>query len=280
MENKNEISRRKFLKGFTLTSAYLIAGGYQSLSAADVLGSQDKVVLRFAVGSDSHYGQPTTAFDQYITEFVSHMNTFHKELALDACVLNGDLIHDQPELMLQLKPHLEKLTVPFCVTQGNHDRISATQWQEIWNVPLNYERTFGKEIFLMMTTSNEKGEYLSPDLKWLEKKLKQHRKKNIFLFLHIGQQKWTPNSIDNPAYAKLIQKYPNLKAVFHGHDHDQDGEKMLGNIPHLYDSHIGGNWGTPYKGFRIVELLSNNSVVTYMMNPVEKLNEAAYPQRG
>jgi Icc protein len=270
------ISRRKFLKGFTLTSAYLLAGGYQSLSAAEVLDNQKKVVLRFAVGSDSHYGQHDTAFDQYITEFISHINNFHQELPLDACVINGDLIHDKPELMLQLKPHLEKLAVPFCVTQGNHDRVPATHWQQTWNVPLNYERTFGKQIFLMMTTSNEKGEYLSPDLKWLEKKLKQHSKKNIFLFLHIGQQKWTPNSIDNPAYADLIQKYPNVRAVFHGHDHDQDGEKMLGNIPHLYDSHIGGSWGTTYKGYRIVELLNDNSVVTYMMNPVERVNEATF----
>ncbi|MBN8649878.1 MAG: metallophosphoesterase [Cytophagales bacterium] len=270
------ISRRKFLKGFTLTSAYLLAGGYQSLSAAEVLDNQKKVVLRFAVGSDSHYGQPDTAYDQYITEFVSHLNNFHKELPLDACVINGDLIHDKPELMSQLKPHLEKLAVPFCVTQGNHDRIPATQWLQIWNVPLNYERTFGKQIFLMMTTSNEKGEYLSPDLKWLEERLKQHRKKNIFLFLHIGQQKWTLNSIDNPAYADLIQKYPNVRAVFHGHDHDQDGEKMLRNIPHLYDSHIGGSWGTTYKGYRIVELLNDNSVVTYMMNPIERVNEATF----
>lgn len=270
------ISRRKFLKGFTLTSAYLIAGGYQSLSATDVLDNQKKVVLRFAVGSDSHYGQPDTAYDQYITEFVSQINNFHKKLPLDACVINGDLIHDAPELMARLKPHVEKLTVPFCVTQGNHDRVSPTHWQEIWNVPLNYERTFRNQVFIMMSTSNEKGEYLSPDLKWLEEKLTLHKNKNVFLFLHIGQQKWTPNSIDNPAYAELIQKQPNVKAVFHGHDHDQDGEKMLGTIPHLYDSHIGGSWGTPYKGFRVVELLKDNSVQTYMMSPLQKLNEAAY----
>jgi hypothetical protein len=272
---KTENSRRKFLKGFALSSAYLITGG-KFISAADILNNQKNVVLRFAVGSDSHYGQPDTDFDKFVNDFVSHINNFHKELPLDACVVNGDLIHDQPELMPQLKPHLEKLVVPYCVTQGNHDRVNATQWQKTWGVPLNYEKIFRNQVFLMMSTSNEKGEYLSPDLNWLEKKLKQHRKKNIFLFLHIGQQKWTPNSIDNPAYADLIQKYPNVKAVFHGHDHDQDGEKMLGSIPHLYDSHIGGNWGTSYKGFRVVEVLSNNSLVTYMMNPVEKFNKTFF----
>ncbi|MBN8575483.1 MAG: metallophosphoesterase [Cytophagales bacterium] len=271
-----KIARRKFLKGFTLTSAYLLAGGYQSLSATEVFGKQKKVVLRIAVGSDSHYGQPDTEFDQYIREFVAHINTFHKKLPIQACVLNGDLIHDQPDLMAQLKPQVEKLLVPYYVTQGNHDRVSAQHWQQIWNVPLNYEKIFGNNVLIMMSTSNEKGEYLSPDLEWLGNKLRQHQKKNVFLFLHIGQQKWTTNSIDNPAYADLLPKHSNVKAVFHGHDHDQDGEKMLGNTPHLYDSHIGGSWGTPYKGFRIVEVLKDNSVQTYMMNPVSEINRAEY----
>jgi hypothetical protein len=50
---------------------------------------------------------------------------------------------------------------------------------------------------------------------------------------------------------------------------------MLGTIPHLYDSHIGGNWGTPYKGYRILELLENNTIRTYLMNPTEKIKATA-----
>lgn len=270
------ISRRKFLKGFTLTSAYLLTGGFQSLSAADVLSKKKKVELRFAVGSDSHYGQPNTEFDNYMSDFVSHINAFHKRAKLNACIVNGDLIHDKKDLLPQVKQHLDKLDTPYYVTQGNHDQVNAAYWQQVWNVPLNYEKTIGNNVLLMMTTSNEKGEYLSPDLEWLDQKLIEHKSKNVFLFLHIGQQKWTSGSIDNPAYAELVKKHPNIKAVFHGHDHDQDGEKMLGTVPHLYDSHIGGNWGTPYKGFRIVEVLKDNSVVTYIMNPIMRANEATY----
>lgn len=51
---------------------------------------------------------------------------------------------------------------------------------------------------------------------------------------------------------------------------------MLGNVPHLYDSHIGGNWGTSYKGFRIVEVLKDNTIQTYVMNPVSKVNNTTY----
>jgi len=49
-----------------------------------------------------------------------------------------------------------------------------------------------------------------------------------------------------------VKKYKNIKAVFHGHEHDQDGVAMENGIPYLFDSHIGGNWGTSYRGFRVL----------------------------
>ena len=100
-----------------------------------------------------------------------------------------------------------------------------------------------------------------------------NKHKHIFLFLHIPQAPWTPNSVDTPAFFNTIKGYPNLRAVFHGHEHDQDGFRTESAIPFIFDAHVGGNWGTPYRGFRVVELLKNNSFVSYMMNPSEKLKE-------
>jgi hypothetical protein len=51
---------------------------------------------------------------------------------------------------------------------------------------------------------------------------------------------------------------------------------MVDNIPFMFDSHVGGSWGTPYKGFRVLELLSDGTLLTYMMNPTEKLAELRY----
>ncbi|MNR19566.1 hypothetical protein D3C85_1363640 [compost metagenome] len=51
---------------------------------------------------------------------------------------------------------------------------------------------------------------------------------------------------------------------------------MQDNIPFLFDTHFGGNWGTSYKGFRVVELLKDNSMLTYLMNPTEKINILTY----
>ncbi len=273
----NQVSRRSFIRNISFATAFLASGSLQKLTAAEVENWKDKVVLRFAVASDAHYGQPNTAFDEMIEKVTGQINLFHKENPLDFCVINGDLIHNEKPLLPKVKGKLDALTMPWHVTRGNHDMVTEDEWKAVWNRPLNYDAVVKKHALIMGDTSNEKGTYLSPDLVWLKAKLDEHKKrKHVFLFLHIPQAKWTANGIDTPAFFELIRQYPNIKAVFHGHEHDQDGVKMDGKIPFLFDSHIGGNWGTAYKGFRVVELMDNGTMVTYMMNPVEKMAALTY----
>jgi DNA repair exonuclease SbcCD nuclease subunit len=270
-------TRRTFLKTFSIASAWLVGGGIQELTAAQVLSLKTKVSFRFAIASDGHYGQANTDFNDFYSKITQHINLFHQQSPLQGCVINGDIIHDKKEFLLQAKQKLDQLTIPYFVTKGNHDMVSDDYWKEVWTVPVNYEKVFKKHTFLMLSTSNEKGEYLSPDLVWLKAKLDEHKKqKNIFIFLHIPQYKWTANAIDTPAYFELTKQYPNIKAVFHGHEHDQDGVKILHETPYLFDSHFGGNWGTSYRGFRVVEVLKDNTMITYIMNPIAKINESTH----
>ncbi|TKC06157.1 metallophosphoesterase family protein [Pedobacter frigoris] len=267
-------SRREFIKKASFASVLFISGGFKFLSAAETEQLQRNVKLRFAVASDSHYGQKGTEFDKAFQTITDQINAFHKNSPLDFCVLNGDLIHNEKHLMPMVKQKVDLLAMPYYVTRGNHDMVTPEEWQGVWKMPINHDVVVKKNAVLLGDTSNEKGEYLSPDLKWLDSKLSKYKKlDNTFIFIHIPQTKWTPNAIDTPAFAELLKKYPKVKAVFHGHEHDQDGVRMLNDIPYLFDSHIGGNWGTKYKGFRVVELLKDNSMLTYIMNPTEKINE-------
>ena len=76
-----------------------------------------------------------------------------------------------------------------------------------------------------------------------------------------------------PEFLDLLSRYKNVRAVFNGHDHDEDNIKIKNKIPFIFDAHFGGNWGISYRGFRIVELRKDNSLLTYILNPSEKLNE-------
>ncbi len=270
-------SRRTFIRNLSMASAILLTGRIQFLSAAEVYGLRNKVRLRFVVASDAHFGQPNTNFEELLNISTKQVNQFHKKNAIDFCVINGDIIHNDKSMLPLAKKHLDSFTMPWFVSRGNHDMVSAQFWEETWGMSLNFDTVIKDSAILIGDTSNEKGMYLSPDLLWLKESLEKHKhKKQVFLFLHIPQAKWTVNGIDTPAFFELISQYPNLKAVFHGHEHDQDGVKMQGNLPFFFDSHIGGNWGTDYKGFRVVELLEDERLITYMMNPVEKLNEMTY----
>lgn len=62
--------------------------------------------------------------------------------------------------------------------------------------------------------------------------------------MHITPFTWTKGGLACPEIVKLFNKQANLKAVFHGHDHDQDSVKENMGKRYFFDSHIAGNWGT------------------------------------
>jgi 3',5'-cyclic-AMP phosphodiesterase len=62
----------------------------------------------------------------------------------------------------------------------------------------------------------------------------------------------------------LIAAYPNVKAIFHGHDHDVDGIMLNKKKPYLWSGHFGGSWGSPFPGYRVCEVGEDGKVVTYL----------------
>jgi len=270
-------TRRSFIKNISFTALLVTGGGIQFLTAAEAASKRKKVVYRFVVASDGHYGQPNTPFDEMHKNIVTAINDFHSRQPLHCCIINGDIIHNEKALLPKAKTQLDGLAMTYYTGKGNHDMVSNEYWKEVWGSLPDLLVEEKHCSIIIANTSNEKGEYLSPDLVWLKAQLESSKnKKTVFLVLHIPQKKWTANAVDTPAFFELLKNYPNVKAVFHGHEHDQDGVKMEANIPYLFDSHFGGNWGTSYKGFRLVELMKDGSILTYIMNPLEKINEARY----
>ncbi len=266
------MNRRHFIKQISV--AVLLVNG-KSVFAHDLSEfANKKLALRFVIASDGHFGQPGTLYKEFYDTAVSHINQMHKVKTFDFGVMNGDIIHDNIEFLGDAKKSLDNFEFPYYVTKGNHDIASPELWEKTWGLPLNYDIVIKNNVLLFGNTSNEKGEYLSPDITWLSQKLKQYEKsENIFLFFHIPPINWTPNAVNSMEFQHLVKQYKNIKAVFHGHEHDQDNVKWQDNIPYLFDSHIGGSWGTDYKGYRIVELYKDGSMLTYIMNPTEKINE-------
>ncbi|HCN84012.1 MAG TPA: transcriptional regulator [Sphingobacteriaceae bacterium] len=268
-----KVSRRKFLD-LGIKSAFLIRAGnsIQALGADRHFSKNNsQTILRFAIASDGHYGQPDVKYEQFHTEMINWLNIEKDQNSLDFTFINGDLVHDEPKWAPELKGHFNELKTPWYVSRGNHDKMDSVAWEKAWDMPLNYSFIKNNSAFLVLDTANEKGEYICSDVEWTAKELKKLSSfKQLFVFMHITPFSWTANGKPCPQIVELFDKQANLKAVFHGHDHDQDGFKEHNGKYYFFDSHIAGNWGTSYRGYRIVEVSDAGEIITYQVNPAEK----------
>lgn len=236
-------------------------------AATTEFNTQNKPYIRFIVASDGHYGQANTPFETYHRDFVKWINLEKFQRGLDFVILNGDLIHDDPTLLYDFRNSLKPLQVPYFVVRGNHDRVALDVWKSTWGYDTNYSFTRGDFAFILVDTSNEQGKYVCPDLNWVRSALDQYKSsKGIYLFMHITPKTWTTHGIDCPEIRELFSNTPNLKGIFHGHDHDQDAVKTEGGKPYFFDGHFGGSWGTTYRGYRVVEINEDGGWVTYQYN--------------
>lgn len=226
------------------------------------------IKTRFAIASDGHFGQPETAYQQYHEEIIGWLNKEHHNHAMDFSFFNGDLIHDVPSFLTAVKENFSRLEMPYYVSRGNHDRCDVEIWRKTWGEDFTYSFEIEDNAFVVLDTSNIMGEYICPDADSTEEILSTYSsKKNVFVFMHITPVKWTGAGIGCKKLVRMFSRQKNLKAIFHGHDHDQDSSKTLLGKPYFFDSHIGGNWGTDYRGYRMVEITETNEILTYQVNP-------------
>ncbi|WP_343745502.1 metallophosphoesterase [Chitinophaga sp.] len=270
------MNRREFFRG--VSAAIVIQACGKIVTAATGKDFKNKTVFRFAIGSDWHYGEPKTEWEQYYKDLEKAFRTYEKDNPCAFFVLNGDVIHNDPSFMVPAAAMFKQIHPKVYATRGNHDQVTPEVWQQAWGFPLNHDVVFGDNVILLGDTADIKGNYLSPDVAWFREKLEQHKKAaNIFIFVHITPVKWTKHGIDAPEFQALIKQYPNVRAVFNGHDHQEDSVKMLDEkIPFLWDGHVGGSWGVEYHGFRVVELKQDGSVLSFVMNPYQKQGEQSF----
>lgn len=265
------MKRREFLRQITV-GGFLVVNGNLFSTLFNL--SDEDVIFRFTVASDGHFGQEDTSYENYFSTIVDKINKYHSVAPSEFVVYNGDIIHDDPTFINPAYQALSKSELPFYVTKGNHDMVTPEVWEETWGYPQNHAIEFEDRVVLLGTTSNVDGDYLCPDNQWFQQQLNTYKKANeIYIFLHITPNNWTDNGIDCPAFHNLLAGYDNITAVFNGHDHHEDGIKIEGEIPFMFDGHFGGSWGTDYRGFRVVEKLKDGTLRTYLMDPDQKIKQ-------
>ena len=271
------VNRRQFLQLSFKTAVVIGVGNtLQSFVSSDfILPAKEKIKMRFAVASDGHYGQPDTKYDEMHDEMVSWLNAEKKDRGIDFTMINDDLFHNDTAMLPEVKKKWDGLTMPYYVSHGNHDMIEEENWNKMWNMKWHYAFEQHDVAFLVLNTADKEGKYICPDLDWAKENLEKYQsKERLFVFMHITPFNWTKGGLPCPELIEMFNKQKNLKAIFHGHDHDQDNVKENKGKYYFFDSHVAGNWGTDYRGYRIVEVLKSGEIITYQMNPTtqQKVN--------
>lgn len=219
--------------------------------------------FKLLTASDGHFGQPDTDFETSHKNLVEALN---REKNVDFVVFNGDLIHDDPRWMPEVKKVYDQVQHPYFVTKGNHDRVTEDTWQSIWNQPSDYGMVYQDKLgVLLLNCSNPKGDYLCADLQFVRTKLEEWKNlPSVIIFIHIAQNDWTLHGLSCLEFMELISSYPNVRATFHGHDHQVDGVMLYKRKPYFWSGHVGGNWGNTFPCYRVLEIATDGKANSYL----------------
>ncbi|MEY3643583.1 MAG: hypothetical protein RLZZ207_277 [Bacteroidota bacterium] len=252
--------RRPFLQKLSLISTGLITLPFVTYGQVSL---PKATRLKFITASDGHWGQANTDFAGSHRQLIE---AIHREKGVDFVVFNGDLIHDTPSFLPEVKSVYDQVQFPTFATRGNHDRVDADTFLRIMGNSTNHSFVVKDQFgVILLDSSNVAGEYLCADLDYLKGVLNSYEKlEQVYVFIHISQQDWTRNGVACQEFMDLIASYPNVKATFHGHDHDLDGLMVYKKKPFLWAGHFGGSWGNPFPSYRVCEVGEDGKVVTYL----------------
>lgn len=259
------MQRRSFLKNIGLAGAAWTALPSLTTAAPSLVEAPR---MKFITASDGHWGLAKTDFEGMHRNLIQAIK---KEEHVHFLVFNGDLIHDNPALMPEVKKVYDSIGLPYYVTRGNHDRVSKDSWNQIWKQPEDYAFIMdGKVGIILLSSSNEAGTYLCADLNFLKGKLGEFKSlPHVFIFVHISQDTWTRYGVSCTELMDTIASYPNVRGTFHGHDHDVDGMMVYKKKPFLWSGHFGGNWGNPFLCYRVCEWSSEADSWTTVLKTVQ-----------
>lgn len=202
--------------------------------------------------TDTHYGKPSEAIYSRepaanMCKIITEINALHGDAK--ACFITGDLAHyGNVEAYRYLKRNLEKLTMPYMLILGNHDRRAA--FRKVFTNPIyraagdfvqyafELEGGSKKTVLLMLDTVDEGcdgGVYCKTRQEWLEAQLQLYGNYDVYICMHHAPFETGIKAMDTigldpicaKALHKILRSHKHIKHIFFGH----------------YHTDISGKWG-------------------------------------
>lgn len=148
----------------------------------------------------------------------------------ELCIVNGDLTSWYTRQEFEaVKSYLDKLSMPYYVTRGNHDRVggySEDYFKAVFGLESSWYGVDHRGFHFVVLDDNrpEDGWHGFPDaeLEWFEADLAGHRDMPTFIFMHrpIGSSFGADVNEDiRVKILTVISNNPQVVAVFNAHSH-------------------------------------------------------------
>ncbi|WP_330924390.1 3',5'-cyclic-AMP phosphodiesterase [Candidatus Sororendozoicomonas aggregata] len=228
----------------------------------------------FASPDVMHYGINPY---QNLSGIVHQIKGHHKDC--DAIIVTGDLSQDDTvESYQQLVDILTPLGTPFFWLCGNHDVEEATM-RAVCPHAMQKRVELGRWQLLLLNSKTPDAAYgtLSEgELSWLENQLRHHPQNTVIALHHppykVGSEWIDTNNLRNIAdFQRIIKPCDHVKAVIHGHIHQQHNADLVGipcfatpstSVQFMPDSETFQIDRTRLPGYRVLTLMDDGQLDT------------------
>ncbi|MER8370696.1 phosphodiesterase [Mesorhizobium sp. M1348] len=196
---------------------------------------------------------------------IDHINARHADAAL--CVFTGDLTETgEVHSYADLKSALSRLSVPFRLLPGNHDRranlVAAFPENPIDDngfVQSAFDTAEASLLFLdSLAEGRVTGELCEKRLAWLDARLSEAAGRQAYIFLHhppveLGLALLDPLGLEQPGrFLDVLKRHGNARHIFFGHVH-RDIAGTVAGIPFTAQRGLHARFVLDLVGDEVVE---------------------------
>lgn len=196
---------------------------------------------------------------------IAHINARHADAAL--CIFTGDLTETgEAESYADLRSALSRLSVPFRLLPGNHDRranlvaaFPENPTDDNGFVQSTFDTPEASLLFLdSLAEGRVTGELCEKRLAWLDARLGEAAGRQAYIFLHhppveLGLALLDPLGLEQPGpFLDLLKRHGNVGHIFFGHVH-RDIAGTVAGIPFTAQRGLHARFVLDLVGDEVVE---------------------------
>ena len=223
---KRYSSRRDILQaiGISTVGVGLYTGVRNTIVDAEQVAS-------FATVSDGHLRPGDAERERRHEMVISHLNEVDLDLVIHAGDIADQAVHPDGSvdaLETVRDQYLNETDIPYRVAHGNHDAVSESEWEGIFDVEFDHTFELDNIGFIVLDSADQSRSEIAPNIDFLRAALEDFSdKEHVFVVSHYWFNQELAVRLEGAGHAtefspeavETIHNSDNVTAIIHGHNH-------------------------------------------------------------